>query len=258
MDPMLGELAEIARGLTFAEPTIPVVSSVTGKPEDLSTPEYWVRQVREPVRFADCVQFLSAEGVRCFLELGPDAVVAPMIEDCVVGPAAIVPSARRDHPECDAITTARARMHVHRTDLDPVTVPGARRVPLPTYAFEHQRYWLASDSTVTYGAGTEPVERTLLTRLDGLSAAEQESVLVEFVRAEASAVLGHESLEAVAVDDDFLEIGFTSMTAVELRNRLRTATRLELPVSVMFDCPTPLAVAAHLRAELSATTKGDM
>jgi acyl transferase domain-containing protein len=255
LDPMLAEFAEIAGEVAAAEPGIPVISSLTGKPEDMGKAGYWVRQVREPVRFADCVQYLSAEGVRCFLEIGPDAAVSPMIEECVIGPVAIVPSQRRDQPEREALRTARARLHAHRVDLDPVSVPGARRVPLPTYAFEHQRYWLAADSSVTYAVTTE---RGLLSRLDGLSGQERESVLLEFVRAEASAVLGHDSPDAVASDDDFLDIGFTSMTAVELRDRLRAATTLELPVSVMFDCPTPLAVAAHLRAELAARTKGGM
>ncbi|OLF05775.1 hypothetical protein BLA60_35305 [Actinophytocola xinjiangensis] len=245
LDPVLDALAEVAGGLTVTEPAIPVVSGLTGKPEDLASPGHWVAQAREPVRFADCVQYLSAEGVRRFLEIGPDAVLTPLIRDCVVGDAAIVAAQRRDQPATGAVRTARAQLHAHHADLDPVSVPGARRVPLPTYAFEHQRYWLASDSTLTYALGAE---RPLATA--------EEGELLAFVRAAASAVMGHASPEAVAADDDFLDIGFTSLTAVELRDRLGAATGLELPVSVMFDCPTPLAVAAHLKAEL-ANAKGE-
>ena len=77
MEPMLDGFRAVVEGLSFAAPTIPVVSTIGG---EVSTPEYWVRQVREAVRFADGVRSLHRNGVTRFLELGPDGVLAALAQ----------------------------------------------------------------------------------------------------------------------------------------------------------------------------------
>ncbi len=90
----------------------------------------------------------------------------------------------------------------------------------------------------------------LVRRLAGLSADEQESVLLSVVQGEAGGVLGFSGPELAQGTRGFSDIGFDSLTAVELRNRLSAATGVKLPATLVFDYPTPLALARHLREEL--------
>ncbi|MFI1169830.1 type I polyketide synthase, partial [Streptomyces sp. NPDC020801] len=145
MDPMLEEFGEIVRGLTFNEARIPVVSNLTGRLAERFTAGYWVRHVREAVRFADGVRTLRESGVTTFVEIGPGGVLSALAQGCVDG-AVTVPVLRADRAERQAVVTALAELHVHGVSPDWQTFfPGAHRVDLPTYAFQRERYWLAGE-----------------------------------------------------------------------------------------------------------------
>ncbi|WP_055525764.1 type I polyketide synthase [Streptomyces graminilatus] len=90
----------------------------------------------------------------------------------------------------------------------------------------------------------------LVSRLRGMTAEEQEQTVRDLVRAQVAAVLGHSTSNSVELGRAFRELGFDSLTSVELRNRLNTATGLRLPVTVIFDRPTVTALARHIREEL--------
>ncbi|MEH0974420.1 SDR family NAD(P)-dependent oxidoreductase [Micromonospora sp. CPCC 205546] len=153
MEPMLAEFRQVLDGLTFHWPVLPIVSNLTGQvadPDEIGTPDYWVRHVRETVRFADGVASLRERNVRTFLELGPDAVLAGMVgaclpDDATAPPAAVVAALRPHRPEPASLVTALAELYAHGV---PVTwtalLPGATRpVDLPTYPFQRQRFWPA-------------------------------------------------------------------------------------------------------------------
>ncbi|WP_316765045.1 SDR family NAD(P)-dependent oxidoreductase, partial [Streptomyces herbicida] len=140
MEPMLAEFEQIAAQLTYSEPAIPIVSTLTGGQvsyEELSDPAYWVRHVREAVRFADAVATLDGQGIGTFLELGPDAVLTAMVAD----PRAL-PTLRRDRTEPQALVEALTRLPA--VDWTTFFGPGRHPVDLPTYAFQHGTYWLAA------------------------------------------------------------------------------------------------------------------
>uniref|UniRef100_UPI003D7401BD type I polyketide synthase n=1 Tax=Micromonospora chalcea TaxID=1874 RepID=UPI003D7401BD len=151
MDPMLEEFRSVVAGLDWQPPRVPIVSNVTGavaEPLELVDPEYWVRHVRQPVRFADGVAALRAQGVDTFLEIGPDATLTAMVAE-IVADAGVrrVPVSRRDQSELAAVTAALGQLWVAGVPVDWAAYhgqTGARPgvVDLPTYAFDHRRYWI--------------------------------------------------------------------------------------------------------------------
>ncbi|MFI2779946.1 type I polyketide synthase, partial [Streptomyces sp. ALB3] len=146
MDAMLEEFRTIAEGLTFHRPEIAIVSNVTGQVvtgDELCSADYWVRHVREAVRFVDGMRALQDQGVTTYLELGPDGVLSAMGQDCV-DDAAFAPVLRKDRDEATTLVTALAELHVRGKSVDWTAYfagTGARRVDLPTYAFQRERFW---------------------------------------------------------------------------------------------------------------------
>ncbi|WP_425264331.1 type I polyketide synthase [Streptomyces bungoensis] len=146
MEPMLADFRAIAEALSYERPQSPVVSTVTGQTataEELCSPEYWVRHVRRTVRFADAVHTLRAEGVTRFLELGPDGTLTALVHASVTdGEPSAVPSLRPDRSEPHTLLSAAAHLFTHGTDVTwSALFPAARPAELPTYAFQHRRYW---------------------------------------------------------------------------------------------------------------------
>ncbi|MER6549675.1 SDR family NAD(P)-dependent oxidoreductase, partial [Streptomyces sp. NPDC001250] len=156
MEPMLDGFRAVAREVSYGAPSVPVVSTLTGTvvSGELSDPEYWVRHVREAVRFADAVRVLADKGVTTFVELGPDAVLTAMGRQAGQGgeDSEFIPTLRRGHEEAAAVVQAVAHAHCRGTGVDWAAFfagRGARRVDLPTYAFQRSWFWRDPEGTVT-------------------------------------------------------------------------------------------------------------
>ncbi|MFD4432342.1 type I polyketide synthase, partial [Nocardia sp. NPDC058497] len=146
MEPMLDEFASAIEGLVFARPTVPLVSTVTGArvEHEMSEPSYWVGQVRDTVRFADAVTAMAGSGVARFAEVGPDAVLTPMIAQ-TLGGATTVAVAERDRADATTVSSAVAGLFVSGAEVNWAGFyagTGAPRIDLPTYAFQRRRYWM--------------------------------------------------------------------------------------------------------------------
>ncbi|MCC8245565.1 SDR family NAD(P)-dependent oxidoreductase [Saccharothrix sp. NEAU-S10] len=257
MDPMLDDFRAVATELTYREPTIPIATS-----GDVTDPEYWVRHVRDAVRFHDSVRRLLGEGVTTALELGPDAVLSS------TGPDVFVPTLRRGHGEEHRLVTALATAHARGTAVDWRAFfahTGAAVVDLPTYAFQRDEYWLvgadtsavarlAAEHPLLAGAGEEA--EGLVARLAPLSEVDRHRVLLDLVRVHVAAVLGHATVAPVEPGRPLQELGFDSMAAVALRRQLGAATGLELPVTLAFDHPTCEALARYLAVEIQPEDGG--
>ncbi|WKX68653.1 type I polyketide synthase [Streptomyces sp. XD-27] len=154
MEPALEEFRALAARLEFRFPELTVISDLTGlpaEPDELADPDYWVRHMRRTVRFQDGVHSLAEDGCTRFLEMGPSGDLTAMAADCLAAEGSaraaheLIPALRRRHPEPGTLLTALARAHASGAEADWAAVfagQGARRVPLPTYAFQHRPYWL--------------------------------------------------------------------------------------------------------------------
>ncbi|WP_328947391.1 SDR family NAD(P)-dependent oxidoreductase (plasmid) [Streptomyces sp. NBC_00250] len=267
MDPMLAEFKAVAAQLTYEAPRIAVVSTVTGKVatgDDLRSAEYWADQVRGTVRFADAVETMAAEGVTSYLEVGPDGVLSALAEGAV-------PALRRGRDEVVTLLSAVATLFTRGTAVDWQALyegTGARRVPLPTYAFQRSRHWLEPGSAGRTAPalpelsastpGEAPVPRGELGhRLAAMSPAERSRTVTDLTATHIATVLGYDKGRRADARQSFKDLGFDSLMSVELRDRLATATGLRLSGGLLFDHPTPTALAAYIEAELTGSAIAD-
>ncbi|MGW1197428.1 type I polyketide synthase [Streptomyces sp. NPDC002536] len=274
MDPILEEFGAVLRTLSYSTPVIPVVSTVTGRhmtAEDAHDPDHWVRHLRQSVRFKDAVDRLRDERITGFLELGSHPALTPWVDECLESAdpgygAAVVPTMRTGESERHTVLKAIARMHAHGVPVDwQAVLPGARPAPLPTYAFQQRRFWLASapaGSAAVGGIGGDTAVLDdeldelpeLAARLSGLEdPAAQDALVRDLVLTEVSAVLGLPELGSDEGKRPFKDMGVTSVHAVELRNRLIAATGTHLPATLVYDRPTPDAVMRLVRDKLART-----
>ncbi|MEV8319539.1 type I polyketide synthase [Streptomyces sp. NPDC059900] len=169
MDSALDEYRRIVATLRLSDPAIPLVSTVTGTlatPGELTTPDYWVRQLRGTVRFHDAVRALRKEGVADFVEIGPDGVLSAMIASGAEGDLGVVaPALRRKQDEPTTLALLLGQLHTRGVRVDwQKVLPSARRVTLPTYPFQRQRFWLEESASPADPAalGLENIEHPVL------------------------------------------------------------------------------------------------
>ncbi|WP_262986109.1 type I polyketide synthase, partial [Streptomyces sp. CBMA123] len=268
-------------GVRPRQGTIPYYSAVTGGLLDDTTEldaGYWYRNLREPVRFDLATAALLADGHDVVVEVSPHPVLLPALEQTLEQarertgvPGLATGTLGRDRGGPDVFLTALSRLFVAGVPVDwSPAVAEAAPVDLPTYAFQRRSYWLpeatAGQSPRTPGGPGTPAAETAAagrpdggpeacdTGADGTDTGDPESGAAvdavdaaAVVTAQIALVLGHENPADIDPELTFKDLGFDSVTGLELRNRLAGALDRQLPSGLVFDHPTPAELIDWLR-----------
>ncbi|MGW5868998.1 type I polyketide synthase [Streptomyces sp. NPDC055239] len=257
LNPILDEFRAVAEALTYRPPSLPIVSNVSGEldGDELCTADYWVRHMRGTVRFAAGVQTLRAAGAVRFLELGPDPALGPMVTAALVdGPAEVVSVLQAQRAEDQSVRSALAQLWVTGGAADWRSVfapPSAQTVDLPTYAFDRERHWFDA------AAAFVPAELPAAQPATAIPVRSDRSML-ELVRTTAAIVLGHTGADAIDPETPFRDLGFDSISAVQLRGKLQASTEMRLSPTLIFDYPTPAMLARYLAGGSEAASEEDV
>ncbi|MFI1004746.1 type I polyketide synthase [Streptomyces galbus] len=258
-DQVLSRLADVSPRTS----ALPFYSTLHGRRTDTAELDagYWYANLREPVRFETSVRHLADDGFRVFVEMSPHPVltypVQEMVED--LDGAVVLSSTRRDRDEAEAVLDSLAQLHVRGGSVDWESLfGGRRRVELPTYAFDRQRYWLSSSHTAvtvelpaTDRAPGEGAPVSLPELLAGRSGADAEAIVLGHVLDRAAAVLGHASADVLDPDGEFRQFGFDSLLSVELSKRLAASTGLKLRANLVLRHPSPRLIARHILSTMA-------
>ncbi|HET6479115.1 MAG TPA: beta-ketoacyl synthase N-terminal-like domain-containing protein, partial [Actinoplanes sp.] len=240
-EPLTAELA----GLAPAPGGLRFFSSATAAEHDTGTlgAEYWYENLRRPVRFADVNRLLLDEGFRVFVEVSPHPVLTPMVEANAASAGVEVLATgtlRRSKGSLGRFLTALASLHANGFAVDLAGLLGdGPRVALPTYAFQRSRYWFGAGEARLRDAG--PVRQRV--RRDRPPVREE---LHQVVLDQVADVLGVADPASLDTGKAFKELGLDSLTALELRNRLTTATGRAVPITAIFGHPTVPELAHFL------------
>ncbi|OPC84034.1 modular polyketide synthase [Embleya scabrispora] len=245
-----------AEGITPRASTAAFHSTVTGGPLDTRGLDgaYWYDNLRSKVRFGEVIEGLMRERGGVFVEVSPHPVLAvAMAEtaDALAASPVLSGTLHRDDGSMGRILAASAELYVRGVPVDWTACFGAarpRRIGLPTYPFQRQRYWL-----------TPPADTTPADAKSPTVALDSESAVRKLVCAETAALLSAPDAPvtggelAARSTETFKALGFESSMAVRLRNRLTTAAGVRLPATVAFTYPTPQALARHIFTLLGPT-----
>ncbi|HEY0739781.1 MAG TPA: amino acid adenylation domain-containing protein [Herpetosiphonaceae bacterium] len=272
MDPILDAFTEYVSTIQLHPPAIPYLSSVSGtwiSAAEATDPRYWTRHLRGTVRFADNLQTLLAESDASpiLLEVGPGRMLGTLARQYRLTNPAVLASLRHPHDQqSDAAfllsTLGQLWLVGARVDWQRLYAgERRRRVVLPTYPFERQRYWIEPPARAHTGARTPA-------QLDAASEAERDSsaitelhprpeLLTPFVapsttieQAIAAAWQDLLGVGPIGIHDNFFDLGGHSLMATQIIARLRDVFPIELPVSDLFDATTIAQLAALVEARL--------
>ena len=265
MAEVLDEFRAALGDLTFRPPQLTMVSTVTGEVAagaEIADAEYWVRQIVEPVDFQAGMRALHRRGRHVFVEIGPAATLTSLARKCVPAEDHVwLHSTRQSDVDGSAILDAVARGYAAGLAIDWAALHRGHAhgtVELPTYAFEHRRYWLPvgdrqPSEAPARVAPRAPVERVPFEPTGATTRVQAISDLIRTILAEA---LDFASVRDIDPDADFTELGLDSLVAVGLRRTLSETLGVDCPASAAFDHPSARSLANFLDRQFAVEPVG--
>ncbi len=257
MEPILAPFTQQVRAIELQPPQIAYISNLTGTwitPAQATDPNYWARQLRQPVRFTEGLEQIAADPDRILLEVGPGRTLSMLARQHpdVAAERMVLSSLR--HPHDRSSDVAFLQQTVGRLWLAGVAIDWPqlysherrRRVPLPSYPFERQRYWIGPldvGARVALGVEHETAMPIAATHArPGLkNAYVAPSNDVEQTLADVwQRCLG---IQQVGAHDNFFELGGHSLLATQIMAQVRNAFQIELPLHVLFERSTIAGMA---------------
>ncbi|HEX4460307.1 MAG TPA: acyltransferase domain-containing protein, partial [Polyangia bacterium] len=261
--PILDRFRRFVATFTLSAPTLPVMSNLTGAwltAAEATSPDYWAAHLRETVRFDDGLAGLMREPGQLLLEIGPGRTLHSLVKLSPAGarPSAVVTTVR--HPQDEQsdqayLMTALGRLWIAGAEIDWAALHAParpRRVSLPTYPFERERYWIDPLATapMTESATTMTAPRALHERPRAL--AEAAPIRSEVERAIVAIWQQLLGIRDIGVDDDFFELGGSSLVMTQVLNQLQRTFDVPLTIRELFLHPRVAALATLIEARRPA------
>lgn len=264
MDPVLAPYSELIQKINFSTPRIRLISNITGQSiqDDIVNADYWCRQLRQPVRFADGMESLDQLDVDVFLEIGPKPVLLGLGQQCLIDgkERAWLPTLRKNK-DWEHILSSLGQLYERGIKIDwsgfeQDYAKARRRVILPNYPFQRQRYWALNNKTRTENAmehlapsESMDVRLPLLASLKNVPTDGQLALVTEALGAKVAKVLGLN--RQVDIELSLIELGFDSLMSTELRTWCKREFGVELDISNFLSSFGVSDLAQKLVAQLS-------
>ncbi|MGW0681602.1 beta-ketoacyl synthase N-terminal-like domain-containing protein, partial [Streptomyces sp. NPDC002767] len=261
------EVLRLLAPLTPRTPDIPFLSTVTGDwlRDARTDAAYWYANLRRPVLLEPAVRALAAAGHTVFVEVSPHPVLTTPVRETAEAAAThtehtvVTGTLRRNDGGLTRFYTSLGELWTRGADVDWTPAFAAhqpRTVDLPTYAFQRRRHWIDATPGTRAHPRTAPAAPVRQPPAPATPSGTGTGDSLRLVRESAALILGHTDADAIDPARSFKDLGFDSVTVVELCDRLNRAAGLRLPATVVYEHPTPARLARHLDAAHDDTGAG--
>ncbi|WP_329524781.1 type I polyketide synthase [Streptomyces sp. NBC_01462] len=251
------EVLRLLAPLTPRTPEIPFLSTVTGDwlRDARTDAAYWYANLRRPVLLEPAVRTLAAAGHTVFVEVSPHPVLTTPVRETAEAAAdhaehtVVTGTLRRNDGGLTRFYTSLGELWTRGADVDwtpAFTAHQPRTVDLPTYAFQRRRHWIDATPGTPAHPRTAPAAPAHQAPTPATGTGTGTGDSLRLVRESAALILGHTDADAIDPARSFKDLGFDSVTVVELCDRLNRAAGLRLPATVVYEHPTPARLARHL------------
>ncbi len=256
MEPMLVEFEVVASEITYNQPSIPLISNVTGirADESITTANYWVNHVRQSVNFAQGMETLYEEGCQIFLEIGSKPTLLGMGRQCLPKDAGVwLPSVRPSQLDWQQMLQSLGELYVRGVKVDWLGFDKdyfRNKVTLPTYPFQRQRYWIETEHNQHTGTEDLIKEKDNIIKKTVETPTRRDKIIQQLSSLIFQA-LGFDASSEIDIHHNLLEMGADSLTLMEIGSKVEKIYGINIPIRKFFEELTTLdALATYIDINL--------